>query len=255
MSSSKIVITAIPKSASDRYSECVSSMMNMKKATYSIDDTSINHVEFRLLDGVIKKHYAPTNHNVYVLNKDNIKYIILIRHPLDMMVANYCNIRKRFTTKHPIFDLDAKMKSKWNDIELSLSYLIKEGFLKNSLFWMENWICNRNKDNSIIIRYEDLIRKFKSTINLTYSFIHGKEIDKSTLDVCGNIFKLTKKEIEEKEDIVGFYPNGWTGRVNIWKDYMSEENIKEYKSIIDEFLKVGRELNKIYPNLLNVELT
>ena len=170
----KVAVISIPKSLSTLTRDCIREIhhqmhglrLNIKK-----DSKRFGLSYFSQFDGIIKGHFNPTNNNIKSLIDNNVKYIIMIRHPADQICAIYCDHLNNKGDLADIYcDLNRKMITK--DYNKSIEYLIKNGYLERALQWMTDWVANRNAKMSIVIRYEDIKMNLRMYINIISYFLY-----------------------------------------------------------------------------------
>jgi len=252
-----LVIAGLPKSGSTMFGDIISILTRMPRGygKYMLPNSDSDLRLEMMLNfkngGIMKFHPAPSGKNILVLNRLGSKYFIYVRHPIDQLVAIYCH---HSIDNHPneiIFDHIYPFHRKIYKLDLNdaLSYFIKDGYLLNVLKWITDWLVFRNPNQSLLVKYEDLLNDFEKQIDKISMFLNGNNCSKATLDQCIHRIKSTKIPNNIKK-----YPKGWTGNIGIWKKYFSEKNYSEYKSVIESFFKYYPNANlllDVYGNLLN----
>ena len=193
-----------------------------------------------------------------------MKYIITVRHPVDQLAAVYCEILKHATPEKVIKDewVDdgihaLKLRLFQEDVNLNetIRCMMREGYLNATLSWITDWLHFRDVNKSLVIRYEDLVTNQVQTLNNISNFLYGRELDEKTLAKCNSAIEgfTTKQNVA---NITRRYPRGWTGKIGTWKSYFSDENKKDYLSVVSGFLNYyphASLLMDVYPNLLDID--
>ena len=160
-----IFVTSLPKSGSTWLSNMLSDIDGFdlfapsKWNTYISDKwddtrwdlTNDIFAEFNKKLAVIRGHTMATKNNLQILNESNLKYIIGVRDPRDKLISEYYHSRN--FPGHWAHDL-ANEKS----LDQFITYKLENGeFEEETLNWIKNWLNNRDRNKSIIIKYEDLL--------------------------------------------------------------------------------------------------
>ena len=86
-------------------------------------------------------------------------------------------------------------------------------------------------------------------------FLHGKNASGDLKLECNAIADGYKtRRLSGKSKTKREHPHGWTGKIGVWKQYFSDENKKDYISVVKAFLSYYPKaslLLDVYPNLLN----
>jgi len=242
-----IIIPAIPKSSSSRFANCICDIQEdnggagvRKYPPYMMlnndSDLRPGIIKFFRRGGVLKYHIPPSGKNLKVLDDFGFRYIILFRHPADVITSIYCNSfnliqnqgkNLRHSIIHPI---NMKYFENHDDMNTAINHLICDGYLNAVLLWMTDWVRYRNKDKSLVIRYEDVLSDRKNVFNGISGFFYGRFITKDVLD------HINRRYSKKRKDDYRNYPKGWTGKVNTWRDYFSDDNIWRYNEKVNAFL-------------------
>ena len=214
--------------------------------------------------GIMNRHTRATGRNLEVLDLLGVKYLILLRHPVDQLVSLYCHVRGHPDFKdaiekdHLIYDPIYPMNGRWfqdgSNLNETIRYMIREGYLNAALSWIIDWLRFRDVNRSLVIKYEDFVTKPNETLNNISNFLYGRELDEEMLMECNSIaeaYASTQPDANTRK-----YPHGWTGKIGIWKSYLSDENKKDYLSVVRGFLNYYPNallLMDVYPNLLDID--
>jgi len=241
-----IIIPAIPKSSSSRFANCICDIQEFnggagirKYPPYMMlnndSDLRPSIIKFFRKGGVLKYHMPPSGKNLKVLDDFDFRYIILFRHPADVIASIYCNsfnlIRNqnknlRHSIIHPI---DMSFFKNHDNIERSINHLICDGYLNAVLLWMTDWIKYRDKDKSMIVEYECVMEKRNKVFDNVSVFLYNKKINDELMDRID--FRYKKKNADMSN-----YPRGWTGKIGTYKDYFSKKNIINFNEKVNAFL-------------------
>jgi len=103
--------------------------------------------------------------NVKRLKDSGIKYIITVRDPRDDIISQYY-----YSRNHPEF-LDYPSASS-KSLSRYITYKLESGeFDKWLLNWIRMWLDKRDRDKSIIIRYEDVLKDTYFEMKKVFDFL------------------------------------------------------------------------------------
>jgi hypothetical protein len=240
--------------------------------------------------GVWKSHASAGGSTDLFLRLVGCKYVVLLRHPADFISALYCHARAErrwIDISDPTEVLDAGSRQKlltwvgdesgettrntwrqgpWNHglsplrrsmldpdtpIDACLAHFLADGLLFKALEWMTDWLQYRDEERSIVVTYESLMRDFDATIARLSRFIRGEP---PTGDIMGYLKHVNRSVAEEGHGKPSDnYPRGWTGSIDVWKAYLSADNIRAYNDAIEKFLACyphASRLLSVYPELM-----
>ena len=265
-----VIVVAIPKSASSVIGSCVAEMLpaSIDKtrgyASYMLNNRDSELRPELVRDfpngGVLKYHTNPTGANLKVLDLLGVKYIVLLRHPIDQMVAQYCSV-------FGFDDVVVNNASGWiydsiiplrvdtlspETPDESIKYLIENGYLTSALRWMIDWLRIRDPVRSKVVRYEDFVEDRRAMLNDVSRFIKGADVDDSTFEKSVAISESYSGTRDKTNG--SLYPRGWSGKIGIWREYLSEENLNRYAHVVDGFCRNYPDsdmLISLYPSLLD----
>lgn len=158
-----LFIAGLPKSGSTWIEKMVASYDGYHEyllpavATHELSHGGSHNFEFptnmfsKLKEALIltKMHSHGSKNNVEILERANLNYVILHRDLRDVAVSYHFYVQN--TPWHPEH---AKHKNK--SIQDGL-LVFAEGMLSNYVSWVNSWKENANPNNSIQIRYEDML--------------------------------------------------------------------------------------------------
>lgn len=192
------------------------------------DLTGNTFKEFRHNLVVMRGHTWAIPQNIKILKSSKLKYIIGIRDPRDKLISEYYHSRN--FPGHWAHD-EAQEKTLSEFITLK----IKSGdFEKESIEWIRMWIKNRDKENSIIIKYEDLLNDTQKTITKIFQFLEFR-IDKNTISqiVDKHSFRNVTGRDRGKSDDTKFVRKGVSGE---WKTTFNEVQKKLFTDIGEDII-------------------
>lgn len=281
-----VPIFALPKSMSSYLSRCIESLIPAAdsqpsyNASYGLsgntpgfpggrrDDKTLALRPEIVLDypngGVLHSHASASNINCDVLEILSVKYVIHVRHPLDQLVAMYCQ-RRRYggmteaalgretMLATAIYPLDPSFMALDVPVNRSIEYMITGGYLHGVLDWIGNWLHYRDRNNSIVTRYEDFVTDQESSYRILIKYLFG--IDLSPEQLKAAALPHSENEAEFMESVSAeIYPRGYSGVIGIWREYFSDENRKLCAHIMNAYLSShpnATHLSKLYPELLD----
>jgi hypothetical protein len=182
---------------------------------------------FRNMLVVTKMHIHGSQHNIEVLRNSKVKYVIIYRDLRDVAVSYYFYVRQ--TPWHPEFPQYSSLNI-YEGIKKFSQYLLPE-----YANWVRSWHQNRDPENSIIIRYEDLLddtaRVFTS-VTSHFGLDSSCEVIQQIIDQTSfqNMSGGRKKGQAEQNNFVR------KGIQGDWANYFTLEIKNIYKKKIGNFL-------------------
>ncbi len=271
------VLFSIPKSGSHTLTATLSALLNPDRPKQKIppelrfpsglDRLMPLHRDLGRIfprGGYYATHAEASFPSLEVLNVTGAKYLILTRHPLDQLVANYCHLAKyidkaKTVPAHPEFFYaipQAVYRRKYFlpgvPPDEGLAHLIEEGALEASLRWMADWAALRDSEQSHLSRFEDLLLEPGRTLDEICHFLRpglpmGAEQAAFAFDRASDNYKSHTLSVNAGTA----YPRGWSGEIGIWKKYMSAENLAKYREVTGKFLHTHQfagALEQLYPD-------
>jgi len=206
-------------------------MKNKSSLEFDLPEDTFKRLENGLY--ILKMHLYGSRHNRRLLKKEKIKYCVMLRDIRDAAVSHYFYVRRTpWHPEHPDY--------KNLNIKEGLNYFCKTR-ITEWVNWMNTWIVERDKKESLLVKYEDLLQNtfglFKNIIKHFDIQISDKRIKK--------IIRLNKfSRLKNKENLSrrkGFFRKGKTGD---WKNYFDDEIKEKFKNNTGEILiKLGYEKN------------
>jgi len=103
---------------------------------------------------VLKLHVHGSTHNARVLRDANVPYLIMYRDLRDVAVSHVFYVQRTpWHPEHPVY--------KGVSVEEGLRHFGKT-LLPEFGDWIRSWHANRDPDNSLVVRYEDLLADTKA---------------------------------------------------------------------------------------------
>ncbi len=214
--------------------------------------------------GYYATHAEASFPTLEVLHVTGAKYLIMVRHPLDQLVANYCHLAKyigqaKTVPAHPEFFYaipQAVYRRKFFlpgvPPDEGLAHLIEEGALEASLRWMADWAALRDAEQSHLCRFEDLLLEPGRTVDELCHFLRpGYSVGRAP---AAHAFAQASKDYKSHTLSVNAataYPRGWSGEIGIWKKYLSAENLAKYREVTGKFMlthQFAGALELLYPD-------
>ncbi len=201
----------------------------------SIQDHNLYPDTFTPIRGtrvVVKMHTRGTRENVAILKKHKIKYCIMYRDLRDVAVSWYFYL-KNVAINHPLHEIVATM-----DVDEGVDYFIDNDNGSDSLYlymqWLNMWFNNRYSNNSMLIKYEDMLvdtrKEFKNILDFYEINISDDVVD--TIVEKHRFINSTNRSPGE-QDVSSFNRKGIAGD---WKNYFSASHVEKFKNIAGQFL-------------------
>ena len=185
--------------------------------------------EFKNRLAVIKGHTWGSPYNVQILKDSGLKYIITVRDPRDKIISHYWYVQSRKNHwDHPLV-LE-------NPLSEFISYKLCSGeFEKESIDWLRVWLANRDKEKSIIVRYEDMISDTYVEMNKILDFlgINCRKSEVNSIIDLNSFKKISGRNLGE-EDNKSFLRKGVYGE---WKTIFNENQKKIFSNLGEDIIK------------------
>jgi hypothetical protein len=245
------LIIAPPKSASSFFSSCVGNLISTNIGVYDdffpyglrnypswwkvaknsgappLTDWQLRPDIYATLGGlkygsVYKGHIEPITSNFAILNMNHlIKYIIYLRDPRDLIIANACHALVSTPEEHdlpfniPLFSVNRDIKRKGNDIDSIITEMITGGYLISLFNFIALWLKSRNPEQSMVVTLENFnkepIQNMERVNSLFELELENKAID-SVYNETNNYFTQESKNRKENKEM---YPKGYSGTARL----------------------------------------
>lgn len=192
-----------------------------------------------------KGHFWATQKNIGVMEEGSEKLLIILRSPIDTVVAQYCSMLSdpEEARYNPIYPL--KFREELRDVDTGIHCLITEGYLVHLLAFYSDWLNLLDDQWGIVIDYEGFIETPAHHM-AALAQLNDLPYDAGVLE--RNIKPLTEMYTKTAFD-PKVYSRGWTAGHGVWRKYFSAENVNAFRIIYDHMLAIhpGMErLNKQY---------
>ena len=214
--------------------------------------------------GYYATHAEASFPTLEVLHVTGAKYLVLTRHPLDQLVANYCHLAKyiavaKTVPAHPEFFYaipQAVYRRKFflpgMPPDEALAHLIEEGALEASLRWMADWAALRDREQSHLLCFEELLQEPGRLISDVCHFLRpGQPVTVEQADLAFDQASENYKSHTLSINMPTAYPRGWSGEIGIWQKYLSAENLAKYREVTGKFMRTyqfASALEELYPH-------
>jgi hypothetical protein len=172
-----------------------------------------------------KMHVHGSVHNVDVLRRTGVRYVILYRDVRDVALSHFFYVRQ--TPWHPEYPIYAP---------LTLDDTLRT-FADRTLFdyvdWIQSWHTNRDPQMSMVVRYEDMLA---NAVEVFASIAHHFGLDTSKVERIveqHSFTNLSQGRTQGQENTQSFFRKGIAGD---WKNHFSPAMKDLYKQRIGDFL-------------------
>jgi len=204
-----------------------------------------------------RTHSPPSHEILHAVEQLRIKAFVLLRHPADLIVANYCHHHGNrvnptrsgyIDTALSLLDVDRFNSS---NLEDGIEMLLNSLFLRQLLDLMAKWLHFRDSDLSMVARYEDYASGFVAVFDDMLSFLYPGAVmeERSTEPIRGAFDGFLK----QRKGYEARYPKGYSGKAGIWQDYFTERNALSYNRVVSGFIEYhpyASELCDYYEDLI-----
>ena len=209
--------------------------------------------------GVCRGEFHADPHTIWMLGRHlGCRTVVLTRHPADRMVALYCMRREGLIKRMSYrgferIDQESVFSNLFSGTSISLPANI--GTLRRNLEWLESWVQPEAKEQSFLTRYEDMMDDAMAHFVRIHDFIYSSEMTGPLLKEIANALQQSGKEgnLQPGSSEGRVYPMGYSGKVGVWRDYLTPSNVETYNEVAKRFLEYSPysdALLEIYPDLL-----
>jgi hypothetical protein len=189
--------------------------------------------------GVLCSYLAPSPTNAMLLHSFRCRYVVLLRHPADRLVARYCGLpgtafRKRFRIDAGF--LFRNVFERGLPREDELESMIVDGYLLDNLTWMANWLRQRHPRMSAVVRYEDLVGDADALLGRLHRFLFRAEPAPALRASLSRYVAEYRDRDQPESAIERRDPRGHSGKVGVRMEYFSPRNVASYNRVIDGFM-------------------
>jgi hypothetical protein len=209
--------------------------------------------------GVMRGEFVADPQNLWMIKRIlGFRTVLLTRHPADRLVALFCMRQEGLRSRMKRFgktDLsdEAVLDNLFAGNSLTMAANI--GTLRHNLHWLESWVQEEAQERSVIARYEDMLADSSAHFARIHQELFGtpmsaplKEAVEAALSRSGEGGALQSGDSGTRS-----YPKGYSGKVGVWKDYLTAKNVATYNDVVQKFLgytSYASEILAIYPDLL-----
>tara|TARA_Y100000385_G_C12982471_1_gene589054 strand:+ start:111 stop:992 length:882 start_codon:yes stop_codon:yes gene_type:complete len=241
---SVLFVAGMPKSGTTWVEQMLSSFSGYEavlipEATFSELRTGEGHCFEMPNDGVsrfsqmlvlTKMHVPGTENNSRILKDSNVPCLILHRDLRDVSISHYYYVRN--TPWHG--DYNALRNA---TIEEGVDYFIRNR-LEEFICWIDGWERWRDPNNSVLVRYEDLLDDTRSSMKQVLS-LFGLPADEDQLRSIVEAHDF--KSLRAKNVTTGFFRKGTSGD---WHNHYTSDLKELFKQFSGDYLiRYGYESN------------
>jgi hypothetical protein len=171
--------------------------------------------EFRRKLAVIKAHSWGFPENVSLLKQWELKHLISVRDPRDILISNYY-----YAINHP--ENWDHGNAKGVKIEDYLQKKLESGdWNRQFVDWGRSWVKNRDPELSLILKYEDALEDPIRVMTGAFDFL-GFDLSKQKIEriVEANTFEKMSGRKPGEEDVKSFQRKGVSGE---WREVFTDE--------------------------------
>lgn len=199
--------------------------------------------------GVLRGPFLPTVGNSLFIREVGAKVALLCRHPADRLVARGCMT---------IGGLDVDFTFEQVETGEAFQILITNHRLAPSLHeelnWLTGWLdASERSERFLLLRYEDMMADAQAHFDRLHRFVTGQPTSAEVWELLQSRMMRTKGgDLQPGDRAARHYPKGYSGKVGIWRDYLSPENIAAYNEVVTRFMKYHPRadlLRETYPNI------
>jgi Sulfotransferase domain len=220
--------------------------------------------------GWLHTHAPVTFATVDALAAMRMRYVVMIRNPLDQLAAFYCHVVKHLdliapVPGHPDLIYSVPMARLRRDVfadenalDVAFTHLIHDGYLEACLRWIADWLSFRDRRRSRVVRYEDFVERPAQTLLETQALLNNCIAfdDERLAGALDALAAYRKDSYEARADRDTFYPRGWTGAVGVRSRYLTPEQESEAVGIVERFVRTyahGHLVAEAYPEFLSAQ--
>jgi hypothetical protein len=199
--------------------------------------------------GVLRGTFLPSAGNARFIEELGSRTALLCRHPADRLVARGCMTEG---------GLEAEFAFEQVETGEAFQILITNHRLAPSLHeelnWLTGWLeAFEQSDRFLLLRYEDMMADAPAHFDRLHRFVAGQPMTAEVWELLQSRMTRTKGgDLQPGNRAARHYPKGYSGKVGVWRDYLTPENIAAYNQTVDRFMKYHPRadlLAKVYPNI------
>lgn len=182
---------------------------------------------FRGMLVLTKMHVHGSPHNVEVLRRARLNYVVLYRDLRDVAVSEYFYVRQ--TPWHP-------MHSRYRRLGVREGLqLFADVTLPAYLRWVRSWRANRDPELSLEVRYEQLVAHTRSVLTKIAEHLrmpHSPQLIDRIVEEH-SFKKLSGGRERGQASSQSFFRSGTSGD---WRNHFDDAIAAKFKQVIGEFL-------------------
>lgn len=200
--------------------------------------------------GVCRGEFEPNWQNRRLIDEEiGCRRIALARHPADRIVAQYCMRPGEMTTLAAQYNSPSVFQYRFRSQPKGVDSL------RHNLRWLSGWIREAEVLQTLIVRYEDMMHDIDAHFGRIHSFLYDAPMTPELVLALHQHFRNSGEGGSLQPGDAGgrVYAKGYSGKIGVWRDYLSSEDITVYNEVTNEFLSSnedGSKLLDLYPDLL-----
>jgi Sulfotransferase domain len=200
--------------------------------------------------GVCRGVFTPCKQNDWLVEELGSRWVVLTRHPADRLVAQYCMRKSELAADTDATDALPVFQRMCHGIELP--HTVDD--LTSTLSWLAGW-AERSKDpRLLVVRYEDMMSDPEEHFSRINAFLFDKPMSAPLLNaIQGHLSQSGEGgALQSGDPSTRTYEKGYSGRVQVWRDYLETDDVAAYNEIVDRFLTfhaASAPLTALYPDL------
>lgn len=201
--------------------------------------------------GVCRGVFQADRQNRWLLGDLGCRQIVLMRHPADRMVAQYCMRHGELSAEQIIRDQEKVFQDIFRGVDLPRTV----DCLRANLEWMAGWVGVRTDERLLIVKYEDMMKDLTVHFAGIHDFLYAKPMGATLEAILRETFSRSSEggDLQPGDRTKRVYAEGYSGKVGVWRDYLTKANIDTYNRVVERFLDSNahaEELLRLYPDLL-----
>ena len=201
--------------------------------------------------GVCRGVFVPNRQNRVFRREVGCRAIALTRHPADRIVAQFCmrhaELASETGSENHEIGYNAVFRGEHRSVHIDSLWA--------NLEWLRGWSDQSKDSDVLVVRYEDMIADLDTHFEGIHRFLFraamGVDLSERMTVLFENSGENGDLRSGDVEDRV--YPKGYSGKVGIWADYLTEENVRVYTEVVERFLNSAPNsdaLLDLYPDLV-----
>jgi hypothetical protein len=173
-----------------------------------------------------KMHIHGNKHNVKVIEDAHVPYVVLYRDFRDVCISHYHYVK--LTPWHNFHK---------RALQMTLSDYIdyfQEGALENFCQWVDEWDENRDKNRSILVRYEDLLADPHGSLRRILDLYELPATDEQVIEMVekNSFFRLSGGRDRGQELKSSFFRKGKAGD---WKTQFTQKQADGFRAVAGDW--------------------